>query len=146
MMARGRSRGPREDGTVIVWLLALWVMLLFLGGISLDLWRAFAARQALAGAVDAASVAGASAVDEAVFATENVVQLDAAEAERRAWSNLAAQSATAAMTQASVSTTEREVVVIAEGELKLTLLRVLLPRQRSLTFRATAAATARAAP
>ncbi|MGH9030897.1 MAG: pilus assembly protein TadG-related protein, partial [Acidimicrobiia bacterium] len=47
-----------------VWMLGLCLMLLLLGGISLDLWRAFSERRALASAADAAAIAGASALDE----------------------------------------------------------------------------------
>ena len=39
-------------------------MLFALGGISVDLWRSFSARRALASGADAAALAGASAIDE----------------------------------------------------------------------------------
>src|SRR6266540_1415895 len=45
---RAADPGPRERGQVTVWMLGLAVMLLFLGGLSLDLWRAFTQRQNLA--------------------------------------------------------------------------------------------------
>ena len=54
----------RERGTITLWLLGLCVMLFALGGISVDLWRSFSTRRALASGADAAALAGASAIDE----------------------------------------------------------------------------------
>ena len=53
-----------ERGTITLWLLGLCLMLFALGGISLDLWRSFSERRALAATADAAALAGASAIDE----------------------------------------------------------------------------------
>ena len=50
-----------ESGTITLWMLGLCLMLFLLGGISLDLWRAFSERRSLAASADAAAVAGASA-------------------------------------------------------------------------------------
>jgi Flp pilus assembly protein TadG len=57
----------RESGTITLWMLGLCLMLFLLGGISLDLWRAFSERRSLAATADAAAVAGASALDEAAY-------------------------------------------------------------------------------
>src|ERR1700716_167274 len=46
--------GPRESGTITLWMLGLCLMLFLLGGISLDLWRAFSERRSLAATADAA--------------------------------------------------------------------------------------------
>ena len=79
--ARPRSmRRPRPDGGFLtIWMLGLCLLLLVLGGASLDLWRAFSQRQALAGLADAAALAGASGIDRAA-ARRGVIRLDPAEA------------------------------------------------------------------
>ena len=51
----------------------LCLVLFALGGISLDLWRAFSERRALAATADAAALAGASAVDEARYRASGAV-------------------------------------------------------------------------
>jgi Putative Flp pilus-assembly TadE/G-like len=53
----------RERGTITLWVLGLCIALMFLGGLSLDLWRAVAVRRQLSAMADAASTAGANGVD-----------------------------------------------------------------------------------
>ncbi len=74
----------RESGTITLWMLGLCLMLFLLGGISLDLWRAFSERRSLAATADAAAVAGASALDEAEYRNSGAVRLVPADAQRRA--------------------------------------------------------------
>jgi hypothetical protein len=52
-----------ERGTITLWVLGLCIALMFLGGLSLDLWRAVAARRELSAMADAAASAGANGVD-----------------------------------------------------------------------------------
>ena len=54
----------RERGTVTLWVLGLCIALMFLGGLSLDLWRAVSARRELSAMADAAATAGANGIDE----------------------------------------------------------------------------------
>jgi Flp pilus assembly protein TadG len=56
--------GDDERGWMTLWFLGLCVMLLFVGGLSLDLWHAFSERRSLAAAADAGARAGASMIDE----------------------------------------------------------------------------------
>jgi hypothetical protein len=56
-----------ERGAVTLWVLGLCVCVLFLGGLSLDLWRAVGERRALSAMADAAAAAGANGVDEAAL-------------------------------------------------------------------------------
>lgn len=109
-----------------LWLLGLCVVLLFVGGLSLDLWRAFTERRALAVAVDAAAVAGASGIDVDVFRATGAVVLDPAEAEALAAANLAAQSGLGALTGVTVSALPAAITVEATGAVELTLTRMLL--------------------
>ena len=49
-MTRGRERDER--GTITLWVLGLCISLMFLGGLSLDLWRAVAERRQLSSMAD----------------------------------------------------------------------------------------------
>src|SRR5262249_60080887 len=80
-----------ESGTTTLWMLGLCLMLFLLGGVSLDLWRAFSERRSLAAAADAAAVAGASALDEAAYRSSGAVRLVPSDARRRAQASLGAQ-------------------------------------------------------
>ena len=66
-------------------------MLFLLGGISLDLWRSFSERRALAATADAAALAGASAIDEDRYRQSGDVVLVPAEAEARARASIVDQ-------------------------------------------------------
>lgn len=130
----------REEGTVTLWALGLCVMLLFLGGISLDLWRVFSERRALSGAVDAAAIAGASGIDEEAFRESGALLLDPERAESLAWANLAAQSDDRSLVSADVAATPEEVTVEATGSVEFTLLGVLMPGEAPFTVQVTATA------
>jgi Flp pilus assembly protein TadG len=114
-------------------------MLFLLGGISLDLWRAFSERRALAAAADAAAVAGASALDEPAYRGSGVVQLVPADAERRAASSLAGQVDRRALRESRVSADGQRVVVEVTGSVDFSLLQLLSPGDEfEITVRAVA--------
>jgi Flp pilus assembly protein TadG len=115
-------------------------MMLFVGGISIDLWRAFSERRALAGVVDAAAVAGASGIDTDLYRSSGQVRLDAARSEALAWDNLRRQQDTRSLVDATVAATPQNVTVTAIGRVDFTLLRVFLSREEP--FRVTVRATA----
>lgn len=70
------SRRENERGSVQLFILGLGVSLLLLGGIAFDLWRILAERRELAALADAAAVAAISGIDEEVFRTSGVAELD----------------------------------------------------------------------
>lgn len=115
----------RDHGFVTVWILGLCVALLFLGGIGVDLWRAFAARRALAAVADAAAVAGASALDLTQHDAYGRLALDPVQARQRALDNLAAQGERTTGDPEIDVTTER-ITVTVYGEVPYTLLKVFL--------------------
>jgi Flp pilus assembly protein TadG len=134
-----------ERGSLTLWLLGLAVTLLFLGGISLDLWRAFSERRALAGIADAAAVAGAGGIDEAHYRATGEGRLGRARAEALAQANLAAQSDTRSLTGSRVEAGPDLVTVTTQGRVELTLLQVLLPPQ-GLDITVTARSAPRGSP
>jgi hypothetical protein len=112
----------RERGTVTFWLLGLCLMLFALGGVSVDLWRSFSARRALAAGADAAALAGASAIDEGRYRAAGVISLVPALAEQRARASLEQQLDQSARRGADVRATESTVTVVVRGEVSFTLL------------------------
>ncbi len=106
--------------------LGMVVILLFVGGFSLDLWRAHSERRALAEMADAAAAAGANALDEAAYRTDGSLQLDPDLAESYAWDSLSRQADQRSLVGTpSVVASPGVVVVQLSGEVHMTLLRVL---------------------
>jgi hypothetical protein len=97
-------------------------MVFLVGGLSLDLWRAFSERRALAALADAAAVAGASAIDEPAYRSSNVVQLVPREAEARARASLAEQLDVRSLRGAIVTADTERVTVVVTGSVDFTLL------------------------
>jgi Flp pilus assembly protein TadG len=129
----------RESGTITLWMLGLCLMLFLLGGISLDLWRAFSERRSLAASADAAAVAGASALDEAAYRSTGAVRLVPADAQRRARASLADQLDRRALRDARVEATEDTVMVTVGGSVDFSLLQIVAPGDEfAITVRATA--------
>jgi Flp pilus assembly protein TadG len=129
----------RESGTITLWMLGLCLMLFLLGGISLDLWRAFSERRALAATADAAAVAGASALDEGAYRSTGVVRLVPADAQRRAQASLADQLDRRALRESRVEATEDTVMVTVGGSVDFSLLQIVAPGDEfAITVRATA--------
>ena len=129
----------RESGTITLWMLGLCLMLFLLGGISLDLWRAFSERRSLAASADAAAVAGASALDEAAYRSTGAVRLVPADAQRRARASLADQLDRRALRDARVDATEDTVIVTVGGSVYFSLLQIVAPGDEfAITVHATA--------
>jgi hypothetical protein len=101
------------------------MLLLPLGGLALDLGRSFSERRALGAAADAAALAGAGALDEARYRADGTVVLDPALAETRARDSLAGQLDRSRLRSFTVRADESSVTVIVEGEVELTLLRLV---------------------
>ena len=134
------SRWRDEGGSITLWVLGLCVMMLFVGGIALDLWRAFSERRALAGVVDAAAVAGSSGIDTLYFRETSQLRLDPTLAEELAVRNLEAQQDDRALTDARVAATPEEVTVSATGEVDFTLLRIFMAAEEPLIVSVSASA------
>ncbi len=138
------AEGTGERGTITVWLLGLCLMLLGLGGISLDLWRSFSERRALAAAADASALAGASALDEDDYRSSGALVLVPEEAEQRARAGLASQLDRASLQGAEVRASPSSVTVVARGQVGVTLLSLF--GAGDLDVRVTATAVPRRSP
>lgn len=114
-----------ERGTLTLLGIGLSAMLLFVGGFSLDLWRAHSERRGLAEMADAAAAAGANGIDTAAYRESGELILDPALAESLAWESLASQTDRRALVGTpQVGATADVVVVQVEGEVEMTLLRI----------------------
>lgn len=109
-----------------MWVLGLCVAVLFLGGLSVDMWRAFTERRILAGMADGAVVAGATAVDVAEWRNNGVVRLAPDEAAARAGSFLLNHPEWNVSITETIVPTPADISVTLEREVDFTLLRILL--------------------
>jgi len=125
-----------------LWLLGLCLMLFALGGISLDLWRAFSERRSLAATADAAALAGASAIDEEQYRSSGAIALVPGLAESRARDHIAHQLDRASLRGVAVYADTSAVTVVVRGSVGFTLLGVLVPHDR-FDVQVTATATPR---
>ncbi len=124
-----------ERGSVTIWMLGLSMLLLVLGGFSVDLWRVLAERRELAGAADAASVAAGSAVDLVLYRSAidrgellDPVPLDPAVATDRALEAIRRSGVVLSAPPAvSFADGNTRVFVRLESEVPFTLLRLLSP-------------------
>lgn len=133
------SRLTHDDGTMVLWLLATLLLLFCLGGLGVDLWNAFSQRRAVAGAVDAAVIAGASGIDEAHLRNTGVVRLDPVDARRLARASLA-RHAPLETARVSISRDRTSIHVSAAKRVRLTILPMFIATRE---MRVTAAAMAR---
>ena len=129
-----------QRGMITLWLLGLSVMLLPLGGLGLDLGRAFSERRSLAAAADAAALAGAGALDVAAYRADGTVRPDPILAETRARRSVADQLDDDAIRSVRVRVEDQSVTVEVVGVVDLTLLRLVRGAE---PFTVVASATAR---
>jgi hypothetical protein len=113
----------RERGIVTLWVLGLCVGLMFLGGLSLDLWRAAATRRGLSAMADAAATAGANGVDEHALRA-GVVRIDAVRARTIAEETLRAYGQPVAALR--IDTTDDSVTVTIRDRVRFTLLGIFM--------------------
>jgi hypothetical protein len=134
-----------EDGTIVLFVLGLCVVVLFIGGLSLDLWRGFSERRELAAIVDGAAVAAASAIDEAAYRADGTLILAPALAAEVACEYLRAHADPFPGCW-GIEAGPGGVEVRAQREVPLTLFRVLAPREPPLVIDVTARAEPHRAP
>ncbi len=124
---RLRSERNHESGHVTFFGIGMVVVLLFVSGFSIDLWRAFSERRALAEMADAAAAAGANGVDVVSYRSSGEVRLDPTLAETLAWQSLAAQPDRRSVAGVPTVIADADSVeVVVTGEVEMTLLRVFM--------------------
>ena len=114
-----------ERGTVTLYVLGLCVAVLFLGGLSVDLWRVVAVRRDLATMADGAAAAAADGLDESALRRGEVL-LDPDRARLLAVHHLEAQSDFGIVDDVTIETHGTVVTVALRSSVSFTLLGVLL--------------------
>jgi hypothetical protein len=113
-----------------VLVLMVAMMVLIIGGLSVDLWRVLAEHRAVAGLVDGAATAGATGVDtEAIRVdSEAAIRLDPTKARARACDYLEVHGGLApgcASPGIAVAVVDASITVRLERDVDLTLLRLV---------------------
>lgn len=136
-----------DRGSITLWTLGLATMVLFLGGISLDLWRAFEVRQDLAAMADSAATAGAARIDDAIYRDTGAVLIDEDAAREAVNANLDSQQDRDRIVRRDTPHIEGAVLrVTLHGEVEFTLLRVFLRGDGPIRVSATGSAEAISSP
>src|SRR5256714_6023898 len=114
-----------ERGTVTLWVLGLCIALMFLGGLSLDLWRAVAVRREMSAMADAAATAGANGVDEPSLRS-GLVQLDDARARALTATTLGEYPRTPSLDAARIDVGGTRVTVTLRDHVDFSLLGIFM--------------------
>ena len=120
-----RSRVRDERGTMTLWVLGLCVAVMFLGGLSVDLWRVIAVRRSLVAMADAGATAGANGIDQDGL-RRGVLVLDPALARADAGEALRAQTGWPAVDAATVDVGANRVTVTVRAKVNFTLLGIFV--------------------
>ena len=114
-----------ERGTITLWVLGLSISLMFLGGLSVDLWRAVAERRQLSSMADSAATAGANGVDVDALRAGTLV-LDPVRARAIALASLAADPHRAALDAVDVEVAGNRLTVTLRDHVRFSLLGIFL--------------------
>ena len=120
-----RSRRTDERGTITLWVLGLSISLMFLGGLSLDLWRAVAERRQLSSMADTAATAGANGVDLESLRAGTLV-LDPVRARSIALDSLGADRHSTALDAVDVAVVGNRLTVSLRDHVRFSLLGIFL--------------------
>ena len=124
---------------MVVWCLLLALLLLPLGGLSVDLWHGIAVQRQLQSAADGAAAAGASGINVEEYREDGCLALDPSQAVSLAEANLAEQAGLGplAATDISVAPNGSDISVVLREDVRLTLL-TLVEGNRPLVVTASA--------
>jgi Flp pilus assembly protein TadG len=127
---------------MVVWCMLLALMLLPLGGLSVDLWHGIEVQRQLQAAAEDAALAGSSGIDLEHYRVTGCLSLSPASAVALAQANLGAQSGLGptAGVNIQVSTNDEQISVSLREYVRLTLLS-LVEGDRPLPVTATASST-----
>ena len=108
-----------------LWVLGLCIALMFLGGLSLDLWGAVAVRREMSAMADAAATAGANGLDEPALRA-GVVELDDARARGLTARTLGEYPRTPALDAARIDVAGSRVTVTLRDHVDFSLLGIFM--------------------
>lgn len=133
-----------DRGSTTIWVLGLSILILLLGGLSIDYWRALALQRELAAVADSAAIAAASGIDEDTYRATGEISLDPVRSRQAAsaavdWQGLDVAGSEVDVLGGSVTVTLTAVV-------DLGLLGVFVDESEPLTVRASATAVPEMVP
>jgi Flp pilus assembly protein TadG len=117
-----------EHGTITLWILGLSISLLFLGGLSLDLWRAVAERRQLSSMADSAAAAAANGIDLEALRS-GTLHLDPVRARAIALASLDEDPHSAALDAVDVEFTGDRITVTLRDHVRFSLLGIFMGGQ-----------------
>jgi Flp pilus assembly protein TadG len=120
-----RFGAPDERGTITLWVLGLSISLLFLGGLSLDLWRAVAERRQLSSMADSAAAAAANGIDVEALRS-GTVHLDPLRARAIALASLDEDPHSADLDVVDVEFTGDRITVTLRDHVRFSLLGIFM--------------------
>lgn len=120
------GRSERGDFNVFM-ALGLAIMVLFLGGMSTDLWHVIAVARTLDAAADSAAAAGSSGIDPTSLRTHpGLPQLDPTLATQLAQANIATDTNLPGPTNPQIVVIPTNITVTLHAQVHLTLLQIFL--------------------
>lgn len=144
--AHPTANGPeRERGdALVVFCVAMIIVILPLGGISLDLWHAISEERTLQSAADAAAAAGAGAINLTAYRVDQAYPvLDTAQATSAAYASLQRADLPALAQPPEIDATPQGITVILKENVSVTLL-TLAVGNRTINIVATSSSGPRA--
>jgi len=122
------DRRADERGTITLWVLGLCIALMFLGGLSLDLWRAVAERREIASMADSAATAAANGIDVDALRA-GTLRLDPVRAREIALESLDEDPHRAALDRVDVEIVGNRVTVTLRDHVRFSLLGIFMGGQ-----------------
>jgi len=116
---------PDERGMITLWVLGLTIAIMFLGGLSLDLWRAIAVRREISVMADASAAAGANGLDEGALRGGQLV-LDEARVRSLVGAELAQYPGATRVDATEVEVTGTRVTVSLQERVHFSLLGIFM--------------------
>lgn len=133
-----------DRGSITIWALGLSILILLVGGLAIDYWRALALQRELAAVADSAAIAAASGIDEDAYRTTGEISLDPLRSRRLATAAVNWQGLDIADNEVDVL--QGSVTVTLTAVLELGLLGVFVDESEPLTVRASATAVPELVP
>lgn len=127
-----------DRGSITIWVLGLSILILLLGGLAVDYWRALALQRELAAVADSAAIAAASGIDEDTYRATGEISLDPTRSRQLATGAVEWQGLEVAGHEVDVL--DGSVTVTLTAVLELGLLGAFVDESEPLTVRASATA------
>jgi Flp pilus assembly protein TadG len=130
-MSSPRTQRPiaSERGTITLWVLGLCISLMFLGGMSLDLWRAVAERRELSSMADSAATAAGNGIDVDALRA-GTLRLDPARAREIARASLDEDAHASALDGIDIAVVGNRVTVTLRDHVRFSLLGIFMGGER----------------